>query len=199
VTPANTSVDLPDAGQASTEYTLTVTPGNSPTPGPTGEVQDVLRFWDFTSQSHIFTANPTEIDALTGQPTFFRREGNEFDVPVNDGDPVYRYRNESTGSIFLSFETGIENVLPQFTSEGIAFNAYKPVGTTEIRPADAPADAIPVYRLANLDAEQANPLNITHFYTSDPNNRQLVLNTLNYRDEFVGFWALPSFTDGLTG
>ncbi len=211
VTPANTSANIPDGGQAATEYTLTIDqltgnpPGND-NPGDdnsgdgdfSGSSQDVLRFWNFTSLSHIFTANQFEIDDLTGQPDFFRREGNEFDVPVNDGDPVFRYRNTATGSDFLSFESGIENVLPQFRNTGVAFNAYRPVGTTEQRPADAPANAIPVYRLANLDAEQANPLNITHFYTSDPFNRQLVLDTLNYRDEFVGFWALPPSTDGLT-
>ena len=99
--------------------------------------------------------------------------------------------------IFLSFESGIENFLPQFINIGIAFNAYKLLGTTEEKPADAPANTIPIYRLANLDAEQANPLNITHFYTSDPFNRQRVLDTLNYRDEFVGFWALPASTGGL--
>ena len=198
VTPDNTSVNIPDRGLASTEYTLSVDPitGNPGGGDFNGSSQDVLRFWDFTSQSHIFTSDPVEIDDLTGQPALFRSEGNEFDVPVNNGDPVFRYLNTATGSDFLSFEVGIENSLPQFINTGVAFNAYKPVGTTNARPADAPADAIPVYRLANLDAEQANPLNITHFYTSDPNNRQLVLDTLNYRDEFVGFWALPASTDG---
>ncbi|NES02575.1 MAG: hypothetical protein F6K22_06795 [Okeania sp. SIO2F4] len=219
VTPADTSVSIPDGGQASTEYTLAVQEisgnsgsgnfgggnfgggnfggGNFGGGNFGGSSQDVLRFWDFTSQSHIFTANQFEIDDLTGEPTFFRPEGNEFDVPVNEGAPVFRYLNTATGSDFLSFEVGIEDSLPQFINTGIAFNAYKPVGTTNARPADAPANAIPVYRLANLDAEQADPLNITHFYTSDPNNRQLVLDTLNYRDEFVGFWALPASANGL--
>ena len=169
----------------------------NPRPDPGVSSQDVLRFWNFTSESHIFTSNQLEIDDLTGQPNLFRREGNEFDVPVNNGDPVFRYRNTATGSDFLSFERGIENFLPQFRNIGIAFNAYKPLGTTEQKPADTPASAIPIYRLANLDAEQANSLNITHFYTSDPFNRQRVLDTLNYRDEFVGFWALPASTDGL--
>ena len=198
VTPANNSVNIPDGGLASTEYTLSVDPitGNPGGGNPGGSSQDVFRFWDFTSLSHIFTADQVEIDNLTGQPTLFRGEGNEFDVPVNDGDPVFRYLNTATGSDFLSFEVGIEDSLPQFINTGVAFNAYKPVGTTEFRPANAPANAIPVYRLANLDAEQANPLNITHFYTSDPSNRQLVLDTLNYRDEFVGLRALPPGTDG---
>ncbi|NEO55819.1 MAG: hypothetical protein F6K54_23770 [Okeania sp. SIO3B5] len=199
VTPANNSVSIPDGEQASTEYTLAVQQinGNPGGGNPGGSSQDVLRFWDFTSESHIFTSDPVEIDELTGEPALYRSEGNEFDVPVNNGDPVFRYLNTATGSDFLSFEVGIEDSLPQFINTGVAFNAYKPVGTTNVRPADAPVNAIPVYRLANLDAEQANPLNITHFYTSDPNNRQLVLDTLNYRDEFVGFWALPPGTDGL--
>ena len=200
VTPANNSTNLSDGGPASTEYILTIDPvigSPDPRPDPGVSSQDVLRFWNFTSESHIFTSNQLEIDDLTGQPNLFRREGNEFDVPVNNGDPVFRYRNTATGSDFLSFESGIENFLPQFRNIGIAFNAYKPLGTTEQKPADAPASAIPIYRLANLDAEQANPLNITHFYTSDPFNRQLVLETLNYRDEFVGFWALPASTGGL--
>ena len=191
-------MSIPDGEEASTEYTLAVQQisGNPGGGNPGGNSQDVLRFWDFTSESHIFTANQAEIDNLTGEPAFFRPEGNEFDVPVNDGDPVFRYLNTATGSDFLSFEVGIEDSLPQFINTGVAFNAYKPVGTTNARPADAPVNAIPVYRLANLDAEQADPLNITHFYTSDPFNRQLVLDTLNYRDEFVGFWALPAGTDG---
>lgn len=181
------NVEVPDS---SLRDIITPTNGNS-------SAQDVVRFWDFSTLSHIFTSNQAEIDDLTGQPTSFRNEGNEFDVPVNDGDPVFRYLNTATGSIFLSFESGIEESLPQFINTGVAFNGYRPVGTTETRPANAPANAIPVYRLTNLDAEQANPLNITHFYTSDPNNRQLVLDTLNYRDEFVGFWALPAGTNGL--
>ncbi|MEB3339613.1 hypothetical protein [Okeania sp.] len=199
VTPVDNSVSIPDGQESSTEYTLTVGQfsGNPGGINFSGESQDVLRFWNFTSQSHIFTSNQTEIDDLTGQPNLYQGEGNEFDVPVNEGDPVFRYINTATGSIFLSFQTGIDLSLPQFVNTGVAFNAYKPVGTTETRPADAPAEAIPVYRLTNLDAEQANPLNITHFYTSDPSNRELVLDTLNYRDEFIGFWALPSSTDGL--
>jgi hypothetical protein len=216
VTPANNSANIPDGGQASTEYTLRVDPltgnpgnnnpgNNNPgnnNPGNSsfnGSAQDVLRFWDFTAQSHIFTADRNEIDELTGQINSYRREGNEFDVPVNDGDPVFRYENTATGSIFLSFENTIQNILPQFRNDGVAFNAYKPDGTTEQRPANVPAEAIPVYRLANLDAEAVNPLNITHFYTSDPSNRELVLDTLNYRDESVGFWALPASTDGIVG
>ena len=200
VTPANNSTNLSDGGPASTEYILTIdpvtgTPDTTPDSGVSS--QDALRFWDFTSESHIFTSDQFEIDNLTGQSNLFRREGNEFDVPVNNGDPVFRYRNTATGSDFLSFESGIENSLPQFRNIGVAFNAYKPIDTTEQKPADAPANAIPIYRLANLDAEQANPLNITHFYTADPFNRQRVLDTLNYRDEFVGFWALPATTDGL--
>ena len=159
--------------------------------------QSVQRYWNNESLSHIFTANQKDVDDLTGQPDLFRYEGNEFDVPINEGDPVFRYVNINTGSHFLSFENGIDVTLSQFINTGTAFNAYKPVGTTEIRPADAPANAIPIYRLANLDAEERNPLNITHFYTSDENNKQLVLNTLNYRDEFIAFWALPAATDGL--
>ncbi|MGB3514397.1 MAG: PPC domain-containing protein [Microcoleaceae cyanobacterium] len=192
VTPANTSANLPDLGQASTEYTLTVTPGNSPgNPNPPGNgvAEDVLRFWNFTSLSHIFTANQTEIDDLTGQPNFFRREGNEFDVPINEGEPVYRYRNSATGTDLLTFDSLVADFLPQYRSLGVAFNAY-----TE---ANRPENSIPIYRLKNLNAEAVNPLNITHFFTSDPFNRQLVLDTLPFGDEGVGFWALPSFTDGL--
>ncbi|NES63866.1 MAG: hypothetical protein F6K24_00465 [Okeania sp. SIO2D1] len=122
--------------------------------------QSVERFWNFTALPHIFTGNQIEIDDLTSQPTLFRPESNEFDVPVSEGEPVFCYVNTTTDSTFLSFETGIENSLPQFINTGVAFNSYKPVGKTEIRPADAPDNTIPVYRPTNLDAEQANPLNI---------------------------------------
>lgn len=194
VTPANTSVNLPDLGQASTEYTLTLTPGTPPdngngNPPGNGTAEDVFRFWNFTSESHIFTANQAEIDDLTGQPNFFRREGNEFDVPVSGGEPVYRYRNTATGTDLLTFDSLVADFLPQYRSLGVAFNAY-----TEN---NRPDNSIPIYRLKNLNAEAANPLNITHFFTSDPFNRQLVLDTLPYGDEGVGFWALPSSTDGL--
>ena len=177
-----------------------ISPPIQETPSPNSNndgFQSVQRYWNNESLSHIFTANQKDVDDLTGQPDLFRYEGNEFDVPINEGDPVFRYVNINTGSHFLSFENGIDVTLSQFINTGTAFNAYKPVGTTEIRPADAPANAIPIYRLANLDAEERNPLNITHFYTSDENNKQLVLNTLNYRDEFIAFWALPAATDGL--
>jgi hypothetical protein len=192
VTPANTSANLPDLGQASTEYTLTVTPGSVPDDpiiGDPGAVEDVLRFWNFTSESHIFTANQTEIDDLTGQPNFFRREGNEFDVPLDEGQPVFRYRNSATGTDLLTFDGAVADLLPQYRNLGVAFNAY-----TEN---NRPEASIPIFRLKNLDAEAADSLNITHFFTSDPFNRQLVLDTLPYGDEGVGFWALPSSTGGL--
>ncbi|MDJ0556248.1 MAG: hypothetical protein QNJ68_17785 [Microcoleaceae cyanobacterium MO_207.B10] len=129
------------------------------------------------------------IDDLTGQPNFFRREGNEFDVPVSEGQPVYRYRNTATGTDLLTFDSQVEDILPQYRSLGVAFNAY-----TED---NKPEEAIPIFRLKNQEAEAVNPLNITHFFTSDPFNRQLVLDTLPYGDEGVGFWALPSSTGGL--
>ena len=81
------------------------------------------------------------------------------------------------------------DILPQFRSLGVAFNAY-----TEN---NKPIDAIPIYRLKNNLSEQTNPLNITHFFTSDSFNRDVVLRDFPFSDEGVGFWALPSSTDGL--
>lgn len=195
VTPSNNSANLPDGGQSSTKYTLTVdqvtgSPGDgSPGDGSSRITQDVIRFWDFTAQSHIFTSNQEEIDLLTGQSNFFRREGNEFDVPVNEGSPIFRYVNSLTNTELLTFDSQVPDILPQFRSLGVAFNAY-----TEN---NKPIDAIPIYRLKNNLSEQTNPLNITHFFTSDSFNRDVVLRDFPFSDEGVGFWALPSSTDGL--
>ena len=55
VTPSNNSANIPDGGQSSTKYTLTVDQvTGSPGDGSSGITQDVIRFWDFTAQSHIF-------------------------------------------------------------------------------------------------------------------------------------------------
>lgn len=163
--------------------------GSQITPPVGPPADDVIRFWDFTAESHIFTSNEEEIDLLTGQPDFFRREGNEFDVPVNGGFPVFRYVNIETATELLTFDSLVADILPQFRPLGVAFNAY-----TEN---NRPENAIPIYRLKNDLSEQTNPLNITHFFTSDSFNRDLVLDTLPFSDEGIGFWALPSSTDGL--
>ncbi|NEO52787.1 MAG: hypothetical protein F6K54_06670 [Okeania sp. SIO3B5] len=150
VTPADRSANIPDGRKASTDYILTVqqVSGNSGAGNPGGSSfssssQSVERFWNFTALPHISTGNQIEINNFTGQPTLFRPESNEFDVPVSEGEPVFCYVNTTTESTFLSFETGIENSLPQFINTGVAFNSYRPVGKTEIRPADAPETQYP--------------------------------------------------------
>ncbi|NEQ41376.1 MAG: hypothetical protein F6K40_36360 [Okeania sp. SIO3I5] len=168
VTPGDRSANIPDGGQASTDYILTVqqVSGNLGTGAGGGSFssssQNLESFWNFRRLQHIFTANQVEIDDLASQPILFRREGNEFDVPLSEGEPTFCYANTTTDSNFLSFEfeSRIENSLPQFVNTSVAFNAYRAIGTTETRPADALENAIPVYRQTNLGAEQVNPLNI---------------------------------------
>ncbi|MCL2931072.1 MAG: hypothetical protein MGG11_01850 [Trichodesmium sp. MAG_R03] len=127
--------------------------------------------------------------SITGQPNFFRREENEFDVPVNEGYPVFPYVNSVTNTELLTFDSLVPDILPQLRSLGAAFNAY-----TEN---NRPIDAILIYKLKNNLSEQINPLNITHFFTSDSFNPNVVLRDFPFSDEGVGFWALASSTDGL--
>ncbi|WP_445241889.1 hypothetical protein [Microcoleus vaginatus] len=51
---------------------------------------------------------------------------------------------------------------------------------------------MPVFRFTNLARERENPQNITHFFTADPNQRRLVQQRSDFRDEGVAFYALPA-------
>ena len=85
-----------------------------PTPNPpilepidilTGEVH---RFWDESTQSHFFTASQAEFSDRLNNPSQYRYEGLEFEVPSsNDSNaqPVYRYENEITGTYFYTLQS----------------------------------------------------------------------------------------------
>lgn len=166
--------------------TSPVPPTGSPVPGGNIPVQ---RFWDFVTRSHFYTANQTEQFQRLSDPNRYRNEGVEF-FAANTGTPaaqnVRRFLNTSSGTYFYTADPNsaqfVRERLSQFRDEGDAFLAFG---------AQVPG-TIPVYRFANLDAEKGNPLNITHFYTADPINRQTVINTLpNFRDEGVAFYVFP--------
>lgn len=151
----------------------------------TGNVP-VRRFFDFVTGSHFYTAKPEEIGDRLSNPSRYRAEGDEFISPGGGNAKVERFLNTKSGTYFYTADPGsisfVRTNLSQFQDQGEVFNAF----TSPV------PGAVPVYRFANLDAERKDSQAITHFYTSDPANRQTVLNTLpNFRDEGIAFYAFP--------
>jgi hypothetical protein len=145
----------------------------------------VRRFFDKVAGGHFYTTDPTEKNDRLNNPARYQSEGDEFIAPANGNAKVQRFFNTASGTYFYTNKpTDIQLIrdnLPQFRADGDAFNSYS----------TAVSGAIPVFRFTNLARERENPQNITHFFTADPNQRRLVQQRSDFRDEGVAFYALP--------
>ncbi|MEG4215143.1 hypothetical protein QUA27_08060 [Microcoleus sp. Pol14C6] len=160
-----------------------IIPGGSGDP-LTGNLP-VRRFFDKVAGGHFYTTDPTEKNDRLSNPARYQSEGDEFIAPAAGNAKVQRFFNTASGTFFYTNKPGeiqfVRDNLPQFRADGDAFNSYN----------TAVSGAIPVFRFTNLARERENPQNITHFFTADPNQRRLVQQRSDFRDEGVAFYALP--------
>lgn len=163
---------------------------NPPTPQGidplTGEVH---RFWDESTQSHFFTASQTEFSDRLNNPSQYRYEGVEFEVPSsNDSNaqPVYRYENEITGTYFYTLQSPeqITSNFPVLESDGIAFYAFAPDSSP-------PVNAVPIHRFYNEGTSQQTGTPV-HFFTGTESNKQNVIDNFpTFTYEGPGWYAFP--------
>lgn len=94
---------------------------------------DIFRFFNSTTGGYLYTADVAERDFVTDNLPEFAFEGvafSAFDSDINDAEdsiPVYRFFETGAGVHFYTADenekTFIEDNLPNFNFEGIAFNA----------------------------------------------------------------------------
>jgi len=166
------------------------TPTNPGTDPVTGDRIDVVRFWDLRAEAHIFTADPSEIDALTQNPSQFREEGVEFRTPSSSTPgalPVYEYENVVTGTSFYTLQTPGEITpgFPALREDGIAFYAFPPNQAQ-------PQGTVPVHRFWNrgTSLQSGSPV---HFFTGTESNKLRVQQDFpgSFVYENAGWFAYP--------
>jgi len=153
----------------------------SPAVVPPVTLLPVYRFYNFTNNTHFFTADPDErAIVLATWPHIFREESPTYGLnPANNTAPLYRFYNQVSRSHFYTpSETERAIVLATwphiYKDEGAVYN----VSDTQV------PNSIPVYRFFNK-------VNGSHFYTASAAERDIVNATWPhiYRDENVGFYA----------
>lgn len=169
--------------------------GSTPTnPNPddplTGDRIEVRRFWDFRAQAHTFTADPSEINALTQNPSQFREEGVEFRTPSSSTPgalPVYEYENVIAGTSFYTLQPPGEITpgFPALRDDGIAFYAFPPNQAQ-------PQGTVPVHRFWNrgTSLQSGSPV---HFFTGTESNKLRVQQDFpgSFIYENAGWFAYP--------
>jgi hypothetical protein len=160
-----------------------------PTDPLTGNIE-VVRFWDFRAEAHIFTADPSEINALTQNSSQFREEGVEFRTPSSSTPgvlPVYEYKNVVAGTSFYTMETPdvITSGFPALRADDIAFYAFPPNQAQ-------PQGTVPVHRFFNRGTSQESGSPV-HFFTGTESNKLRVQQ--DFPDSFIyenaGWFAYP--------
>jgi pimeloyl-ACP methyl ester carboxylesterase len=132
----------------------------------TGPTTDVFRFYNPFTGGHFYTASEWERDYVISFLDY-EYEGEEFDVTATEqtGIEVYRFYNTSTGAHFYTASelerTIVDDALPSFTFEGVAFYAYAD---------DGGGAHAPVHRFYNTATG-------THFYTASETERQVIADT----------------------
>jgi hypothetical protein len=105
------------------------------TPDPlTGDTVPVYRFLNEDTGVHLYTIDERERDAVQGLDNF-SFEGEAFSAyatEVEGSIPIYRFFNTDTGAHFYTPSTNerdvVEDTLPDFQSEGIAYYALPSEG-----------------------------------------------------------------------
>lgn len=105
----------------------------------------VSRLFNQPSGKHLFSANQTEIDYLTGGGYGWVNEGTSYLTPSDSTAEVYRFLVNNENRHFYTanqYERDlIKSTLSNFVYEGVAYNVY----STE----DHPSDSIAVVRYYN--------------------------------------------------
>ncbi len=183
VTPTGSSASTPENPNNPS------TPENPNVDPLTGNIE-VRRFWDERAQAHIFTADPSEINALAQNPSQFRDEGVEFRTPSSSTPgalPVYEYENVVAGTYFYTLQPPSE-ITPQFPDlrdDGIAFYAFSPNQAQ-------PEGTVPVHRFFNQAASQESGSPV-HFFTGSESNMFMVMRNFafSFTYENAGWFAFP--------
>ncbi len=140
-------------------------------------VFNIYRFFNTLTGTHFFTASDAERDNVIATLPHFNFEGNVFDSNAVAGSstevtPVFRFLNTETGvHFFTSSEAEKDNIiatLPQFSFEGVAYQAFNAPGT----------EREAVFRFFNTETG-------THFYTSNEAEKDNIISTLpqfNFED-----------------
>jgi hypothetical protein len=160
-------------------------------------IQDVQRFWDKQTESHVFVLKDTPaIVELVNNPSRYQSEGNEFDTPIEGtygALPVYHYKNQTSQTNFYSFQRPeqITANYPVFQYEDIAFYAF-PLG-------EQPYDSVPVHRFYN-ESTSAKTSSPVHFFTGSESNKEAVMRDFptSFTYEGAGWYAYPETYNGIS-
>ena len=128
--------------------------------GPSPSTLDVFRLYDPINDTHLYSANPYEIDLLTGESTsYFKNEGIAYSIHHAAGDDLYRFYRPQFNCHFYTSNSDERDFLilhnqQDFIYEGVAFHVFNTKSQ--------PIGASPMVRLFD-------PSRSIHFYSSNPN------------------------------
>lgn len=151
---------------------------------PTFDAGTVFRFYNLRTGMHLFTAAPSERDAILGALPAYQYERAAYKVQtaaVAGTLPVYRFRNLNNGAYFFTMDEGEKNTvlrLPYFTLEGVAWWASSPA---------APGGGtIPLHRFRHLTTG-------SHFYSYSALEVASIQSSLShiYLYEGIAFYVWP--------
>jgi serralysin len=138
--------------------------------------QNIYRFRDVSSGSHVYTASEAERSALNGLSNY-QFEGAVFGTSGSLGEVVWRFLNTTNGTHFYTISPeerdGIINTLPSYVFEGAAYRASQ--STDE--------GLVPLYRFFNTQTG-------SHFFTASQTEADIVRATMPaFRSEGVAFYV----------
>ena len=133
---------------------------------------------------HLFTAAPSERDAILGELPAYQYERAAYKVQTTAAAgtlPVYRFRNLSNGAYFYTISEAEKNsvlALHHFTLEGVAWWASSP--------ASPGSGTIPLHRFRHLATG-------SHFYSYSAEEVASIQSHLShlYLYEGVAFYVWP--------
>ncbi|SDG56514.1 M10 family metallopeptidase C-terminal domain-containing protein [Thalassobaculum litoreum] len=138
--------------------------------------QNIYRFRDVSSGSHVYTASEAERSALDGLSNY-QFEGAVFSTSGSLGEVVWRFLNTTNGTHFYTISPqerdGIINTLPSYTFEGAAYRASQ----------TSDEGLVPLYRFFNTQTG-------SHFFTASQTEADIVEATMPaFRSEGVAFYV----------
>jgi len=147
----------------------------------------VSRFYDPSTQAHLYTADSSEVNSLTSNPNSgYTLEGTDFYASLSSQAglvPVYRFYNPTSQDYFYTASTTEEQSLANnpssgYNSEGISFYAYAAGSSVESS----------IYRFFDTKTGQ-------HFYTG--NSSEMAGLSPDWTAEGVAFNAVSYNTANL--
>lgn len=135
-------------------------------PAPRGnQLTSIYRLFNPATGFHLYSANSTEIDLLTGiSGQGFINEGVAYSTTAIASQPLHRFYQAGSGRHFYSANNAerdalLANPVSGYIYEGVALQVYAA--------AAAPLNSTPVVRFYD-------PATANHFYTASPAEQQLL-------------------------